>query len=306
MMKVVTYNIRYGLDLDQHYGLEKIADTVRDADIIGLQEVERYWRRSGMIDQPERLSELLPDHYWVYFPAYDIDASIHDVEGKLINRRRQFGPMLLSRWPIASTRRILLPQLDTHKVFGMTTGAIEGVIDTPLGGMRVYSLHLSSASTRERLLQLDTLLGAHSRFSQHGAVCTGSADPLDSVEVENFTRMDWLNGESPPITPEHALLLGDFNSVEESTEYMKIVGEVDPIYGRGIHADDLVDSWQVTKHQLSDSKTWWPDPPDRAPGYPLRLDYCFASVSLCNRVSRAWVDTEARCSDHKPYWIEIE
>jgi len=50
LIKIITYNIRYGLGLDQRYDLDRIADTVRDADIIGLQEVERFWRRSGMID----------------------------------------------------------------------------------------------------------------------------------------------------------------------------------------------------------------------------------------------------------------
>ena len=57
-MKIITYNIRYGLGLDQRYDLDRIADTVRDADLIGLQEVERFWKRSGMIDQPDILAPL--------------------------------------------------------------------------------------------------------------------------------------------------------------------------------------------------------------------------------------------------------
>lgn len=44
---------------------------------------------------------------------------------------------------------------------------------------------------------------------------------------------------------------------------------------------------------------------DRAPGYPLRLDYCFISSELSSMVSKAWVDIEATGSDHKPYWIEF-
>ncbi len=41
-MKLVTYNIRFGLGIDQRIDLGRIAGTVRDADIIGLQEVERF------------------------------------------------------------------------------------------------------------------------------------------------------------------------------------------------------------------------------------------------------------------------
>jgi len=56
MMKLVSYNIRFGLGLDQKIDLGRIADTVNDADIITLQEVERYWKHSGMTDQPDIIS----------------------------------------------------------------------------------------------------------------------------------------------------------------------------------------------------------------------------------------------------------
>ena len=49
-MKLVTYNIRFGLGLDQQIDLGRIAGAVQDADIIALQEVERFWKHSGMVD----------------------------------------------------------------------------------------------------------------------------------------------------------------------------------------------------------------------------------------------------------------
>ena len=104
-------NIRYGIGLDHGCDLERIADAVRETDIIGLQEVERFWRRSAMADQPERLGALLPFHHWVYCLSFDVDASTLRDDGRVLNRRRQFGPMLLSKWPILSARRIALPQL---------------------------------------------------------------------------------------------------------------------------------------------------------------------------------------------------
>ena len=60
-MKVVTYNIRYGIGLDQRCDMERIAKEIRGADIIGLQEVERFWRRTGMLDQPRVLESPLGD-----------------------------------------------------------------------------------------------------------------------------------------------------------------------------------------------------------------------------------------------------
>ncbi len=75
-MKFVSYNIQYGFGSDGRYDLERAAQVVADADIIALQEVERFWQRSNEDDQPEILGRLLPDHYWVYGPAFDMDAEL--------------------------------------------------------------------------------------------------------------------------------------------------------------------------------------------------------------------------------------
>ncbi len=50
-MKIVTYNIQFGLGKDGHFDLERVAGEVDGADIIALQEVERNWERSGYVDQ---------------------------------------------------------------------------------------------------------------------------------------------------------------------------------------------------------------------------------------------------------------
>ncbi|MEX0302296.1 MAG: endonuclease/exonuclease/phosphatase family protein, partial [Leisingera sp.] len=106
-MKLVTYNIRYALGLDGVYDYGRIADAVCGADVIALQEVERNWRRSGMADQPAKLADLLPDYHWAFFPAFDMDASSTGADGCVENRRRQFGPMLLSKHRILEVRRHL-------------------------------------------------------------------------------------------------------------------------------------------------------------------------------------------------------
>ncbi|MGO4836487.1 endonuclease/exonuclease/phosphatase family protein, partial [Rhizobiaceae sp. 2RAB30] len=85
-MKFVSYNIQYGFGADGRYDLDRIARVVADADIIALQEVERHWKRSNEDDQPEILARLLPDHHFVYGPAFDMDASLRDAGGRLINR----------------------------------------------------------------------------------------------------------------------------------------------------------------------------------------------------------------------------
>lgn len=305
MIKIITYNIRYGLGLDQRYDLDRIADTVRDADIIGLQEVERFWRRSGMIDQPDILGRHLKEFYWVYCPAYDMDASECLGDETVLNRRRQFGPMLLSRWPIRWTRSIVFPKLGTMDSFNMDTGAIEGVVAAPSGPLRVYSLHLSALSPRERLMQIDQLLELHRNASNRAAAWSGDGVYTDPVEADNFLQMDWSNGEPQPPMPTDTLLMGDFNMVPESPEYNRIAGEIDPYFGRVAHLDDFVDSWRVAQEKMGEATSWWPDPPERSPGHGLRLDYCFLSPGLGRKVKRAWVDGSSQGSDHKPYCVEL-
>ncbi len=305
-MKIVTYNIRFGLGLDQGYNLERIATEVDGADIIGLQEVERFWRRSGMVDQPQVLGELLKGFYWAYCPAFDVDASTVNGDGSVLNRRRQFGPMMLSRWPIRSARTLVLPQLPAIELISMTTGALECVIETPQGPLRVYSLHLSALSPRERLLQIDTLLEMNKTIEHCGTVMMAAGNHSNPAEAQHIVDLDWGNGEPPQPKPVNTIFMGDFNSTEESAEYIRFVGEADPIFGRVVHSDSFVDSWSVARETTGSPESWWPDPPDRLPGHPLRLDYCFISTELASKVNRCWVDTEAVGSDHRPYWVQFD
>ena len=305
-IKLVAYNIRFGLGLDQRVDLGRIAETVRDADIIGLQEVERFWKRSGMSDQPDILGKHLKEFHWVYFPAFDMDASEHEDDGTVLNRRRQFGPMVLSRWPIRASRHIAFPKLGTVDRFNMNMGAVECVIDTPSGSLRVYSVHLSASSSRERLIQIDRLLEFHRNAQASGGAWTGDRTHVDPIEVRHFAEQDWANGEAPPSMPKEAIIMGDFNSVPESDEYVRMVGNIDPCYGRVAHLDGFVDSWTAAKDRSGDHITWWPDPPDRSPGHGLRMDYCFVGPELGHKVKRAWVDSSAEGSDHRPYWVELD
>ncbi len=305
-MKLVTYNIRFGLGLDQRIDLARIADTVRDADIIALQEVERFWKRSGMSDQPEIVGRHLRGFYWVYFPAFDMDASERENDGTVINRRRQFGPMMLSRWPLRAARHILFRQLGTANYFNMETGGIECVVDTPSGPLRVYSIHLSAVSTRERLMQIDQLLESHRNAQTNGAAWRGDESLTAAVEAKLLVDLNWSNGEAPPPTPQATVMMGDFNSEPESPEYTRLVGDIDPRNRRVGYLDGFVDSWSAAGDKSDDPITWWPDPPDRSPGHGLRLDYCFVSPHLGHQVRRASVDSSAQGSDHRPYWVELD
>src|SRR5262245_18978861 len=99
---------------------------IAKADIIALQEVESFWTRTGMVDQPAEITKHFPEHHYVLGVNYDMDASYRDA-GKLVNRRRRFGNMVLSRWPIVSARNFLLPKFGSVVYHIMQRGILETV-----------------------------------------------------------------------------------------------------------------------------------------------------------------------------------
>ena len=287
-MKFVTYNIQYGLGKDNRYDLARIAREIEDADVIALQEVERHWQRSGCVDSPAVLGAQLPEHHWVYGANLDMDASYRDAEGRLVNRRRQFGTMILSRLPIVSSRNHMLPKYGTLTQHSIQQGALEAVVVTERAGpVRIYSIHLSHLSAETRLPQVEALLDIHSRApSEGGAWCGGHPEP----------EAGWTEGNMPPM-PVDAILLGDFNFERDASEYARIVGPATERYGRLNRLTGFVDAWVAAGHREDEGATI---PSGR------RIDYCLVSSMLAPRVRSSWIDANATGSDHYPLWTEID
>ncbi len=292
-MRLVTYNIQYSRGKDDRYDLERVVSSVADADLIALQEVERGWPRTEFIDQPARLGELLPDHYWVFAPTFDMHGGGQAHE----NRRRQFGPMLLCRRPIIWSRAHVLPKLASVDHFNMDTGALECAIETSVGVVRFFSLHLSALDSRERVLQTEFLLDLNAQAVACGAAWTGP--PVSGGSA------DWSADAPRPETSRHAVLLGDFNSEPTDPVYDLLLGPRDHYAGRVPRVDSFVDVWARAHNDEQAEPTWY-----LPPGYPdsrdKRLDYGFVSAELASRVTDTWVDREALGSDHQPVWIEME
>ena len=158
-MKLVSYNIQYAVGRDGREDLERIVDAVRGADVIALQEVERNYGASGPPDQPAALEALMPDYYWVYAPAFDVDCSERRDDGRVSNRRRQHGVMILSKTPVLSCRPLILPKTIYENAFNMQMGALEGVIEShsdPCGcrrgcGLSFVPQSMKRTARREKL-----------------------------------------------------------------------------------------------------------------------------------------------------------
>lgn len=297
-MKFVTYNIQYGLGRSGQGDLDATARAIEGADVIALQEVERFWKRSGNQDQVAELSRRLPDFHWVYGPGLDVDAGYRDGDGHLIHRRRQFGVMLLSRTPILSCRRFPLPKFGALTQHSIQQSMLEGVIQTSAGPVRIYSVHLSHLSRETRIPQIEALLGIINRApGEGGAWCGGHPNPAAG----------WTEGEEPPM-PRPAILMGDFNFTPDSRQYEMITGPMSPNHGRLVSRDGFLDSWVAAGGDENDRVTS-PAVSDAVEGgmdCDTCLDYCFITPDLGQHVLSARIDTAAAASDHQPVWVDFD
>ena len=295
-MRLVTYNIQYSRGKDDRFDIARVVEAVKGADIIALQEVERFWPRTGMVDQPAEIAALLPQHFWIFAPFFDMHIGAGEDTEPRDNRRRQFGPMLLSKHPILWSRAHHFRKIATFNHFNIDTGALEAMVETNAGPVRFFSLHLSSLDVRERLLQVESLLAINERALLDGPPWTGP--PVTG----NAT--DWAADSPPARTSSDAVLMGDFNSEPHDAVYERLVGPKDEDSGRVQRVDSFVDTWAIAHDDEMGEATWIR--PARYPGNgDKRLDYCFVSPPIAARVSNAWVDSEAQGSDHQPYWVEI-
>ena len=102
--KFMTYNIHFGVGMDDLLNLERIAQNILsediDPDVIGLQEVETGRITSHGIDMALWLARRL-NMYYFYFPAINEHA---------------YGLALLSKYPITSATGYRIPSISLERV----------------------------------------------------------------------------------------------------------------------------------------------------------------------------------------------
>ena len=277
-MIFVSYNSQWGTGKDGRVDLARIAGEIGAADVIALQEVDRFWTRSRMTDQAAEFAALFPEHHWVYGPGMDMDASIRGDDGRLVTRRRQFGNMVLSRAPILAARNHLLPKMALAEKLSLQRAAQEAVIEAPSGPLRVYSVHLNHSSVEERLIQIARLR----------AIVAGAPGEGGAWSGRDYRPVWEEDGPQPPM-PARAILMGDFNLTPDSPEHAAFCD--------GAHG--LVDSWRALGHEEGPG---WTCHEDKG-GW--RIDYAFVTADLEDRLRAMSVDHAAQGSDHQPIRVEI-
>lgn len=162
-LRVMTFNIHHGAGNDAcgmpaaaeatapdcSLDLERIARIVRDADvdIAALQEVDRFWTRSGSVDQPERLGALLGMR-----PCYGPNVA-HGPDAHA-GRPHEYGTLVLSRHRLASCTNTLLPRADDSSE---QRGLLRASVRLGDRVLHVYNTHLHTRED-DRRLQIPAVL----------------------------------------------------------------------------------------------------------------------------------------------------
>jgi endonuclease/exonuclease/phosphatase family metal-dependent hydrolase len=175
-----------GLDLDG------IAAVVRahNPDVVGFQEVDRFWARSASIDQPEALAAMLGMPHHCYAPNLDHNPDNHATVP------HQYGTVLISRFPILECSNTLLPRTGNAEQRGFTRALIN-VRGVPL---QFYNTHLHTTQT-DRLMQTTVIAEILDAAPDGPIVVMGdfNARPNAAEMAPIFARLQdaWLLARQP-------------------------------------------------------------------------------------------------------------
>ena len=158
-MRLATFNLLHGRSLSDgtvHAG--RVADAVADldADVLGLQEVDRAQPRSGLLDLTAIAAEAMGA------PVHRFAAAVVGTPGETWqpwrsdddNRHPLYGIALISRYPVLRWQITRLPGAPVRSPVYVPEGGLlllkdeprvllAAVVETPRGPMTVATTHLS-------------------------------------------------------------------------------------------------------------------------------------------------------------------
>ena len=273
MTAILTWNIQCGLGCDGVFDLARIARVIRamgDSDVLCLQEVARNDPAFGDgADQVARLQALFPEYEAFFGAGLDRRG-----EG---GRRREFGNLLLSRLPVLQVFRHLLPHPAEGGIKHMQRQAIEAVVATAAGPLRVVTTHLEYFSAAHRAAQIERLRQLQAEAADNVArPAKPAASPYDPVP-----------------RPAALVLCGDLNVQPHEAEYGQLF------------APPLADAWRVVRGDephppstgLFDRRQW--------PMGGHCRDYFAVTADVAQRAAAVDMDAATDASDHQPLRLRL-
>jgi endonuclease/exonuclease/phosphatase family metal-dependent hydrolase len=285
-MKVMTWNIQWCRGVDQRVDPARItseAKRIADFDVLCLQEIADNFPDpdlggSAGEDQFALLATLLPGYAAI--PGIAVDQPAKN------GRRRHFGNMILSRYPVKQVYRHLLPYPGDPGVPGMPRIALEAVVSAPLGDVRVITTHLEYYSALQRMAQVEALRTIYAQGYAHAR--DGRVTMDDGSPFQTFIRPQWT------------VITGDFNFEPDSPEHRRMLAMFDA------DTPPFFDAWHVTHPGTPHPSTFCIYQKTDSSGEELHCDFIFVGGGLEQRVRDVRVDQQTQASDHQPVTVTLD
>ena len=278
-MKLVTWNVQWGLGCDGHVDLERIVRTARalfDADVFCFQEVSRgFPTLDGGEDQPAALAALLPGYRPVFRPAVEVIDQDENLQA--------FGNMILSRLPVLRIASHLLPW-PADEVRSMQRQALEVVVAASFGTVSVTTCHLEFHSVAQRAAQVERLRELHEETTRRGRLA------FRDIGTGPYRTTD---------APAGAIVCGDFNLEPDDPAYARMQ---EPI-SAGVAP--FVDAWTAHHGTVPHAPTAGVGDAEQWPQGPHCRDFIFVSQNLAERITDMRVDVDTTASDHQPIALTL-
>ena len=286
-MKLISWNIQWCLGVDGRVDPERIvshAKSMADFDVLCLQEVARNYpalKANDASDQFAKLASLLPGYTAIEGIAVDDFSSEHG--------RREFGNMILTRIPVITAFRHLLPWPADPHVPSMQRVALEAVLKTARGPLRVTTSHLEFYSERQREAQI-------ARLRELQAEATGHA--RDTLQEQKHggpfeTRARGASG----------VLCGDFNYEINEPIHARLQAPIDDPFVSDVPR--YVDAWTLAHPGKRHDPTVGIFDKEQWQNREFCCDVICVTEDIAARVVDVRVNLETAASDHQPVLLEL-
>ncbi|HLR37624.1 MAG TPA: endonuclease/exonuclease/phosphatase family protein [Chitinophagaceae bacterium] len=238
VIKVMSYNIHRGVPPKSKSGdvdLTKVADVIKahDPDLVGLNEVDKFTRRSGVsLNMAKKLGELTGMYYY-FAKAMDYDGG-------------EYGDAVLSKFPIIDSTRYALPP---NNVNGIEPRDI-AMITVKVGDQKILfaSTHLDHTGDEQyRILQANAIVNDILPNLKYPLIMAGdwNATPKsEPISILTETLTPGCYGDGCPLTfpydfpsrtldyvmymPKHKFVFLDYQSVSGITasDHLPVVAKI--------------------------------------------------------------------------------
>ena len=281
-MRLISWNIQWCRGCDGRVDparIARVAREVADFDVLCLQEVASNYpdlAGSSGENQYEALAALFPRCTVVKGAATDVPAP----QGG----RREFGNAIITRLPVLQVFRRLLPWPADPSVTSMQRAAVEAVLESPSGPVRVTTTHLEYYSAKQRSAQVEALRELQIEAAGHAAA---AAPVKESGPFRAAPR------------PASGILTADFNFPPDDALHARLQSPLGP----GVPT--YRDAWQLRHPGKAHAPTIGVHDKLQWPGPPFACDFIFVTEDLAHRVEDVVVNGETDASDHQPVLLEL-